>query len=488
MPPKTGGGVAGGKQRNQNLNNQLNQSAVKNGHSQVGRTPLAGNSNQPKFTIAPLIIEGVKISKLQLNDLLKQHLNDVKIHDIQLSRSGSFTLYASDVTSFNRLLNEFTLILAANGQQTAKIFVPRSIQRIKDTEMVAFVKRVDLDIPDNRITDALKKVGLDVINVTRLNKKEGNIPTSTIKITFMDANNRNTFIHTGLQVDSMHFVAEAASQNKKPVQCYICLQYNHVAKYCKTKQQVCSRCGDNHRIEQCTATNDAIKCNNCKGKHLATANDCPKFLEQEKRMLNLINQYSSTSKPMMSSPLMHDMNEFPSLPNIDQRQQNHLHNDIFDELINLLTTKMEKIIEETTKRLFKSLQQKIKKIEKTISSVETLINDDIKTSDSSSDSDEEIQILSKKNNKQQQPTATTQKPKKQVNKPTTTSADTTAKPPTTTTKTSTQSAITTNDSVKKPTPKQKPTAKTSKRNRSLDSSLDSTIMDPKDRKTDTIND
>ncbi|CAF5017458.1 unnamed protein product, partial [Rotaria socialis] len=143
------------------------------------------------------------------------HLNDVKIHDIQLSRAGSFTLYASDVSSFNRLLNEFTTILAANGQPTAKIFVPRSIQRIKDTEMVAFVKRVDLEIPDNRITDALTKVGLDVVNVTRLNRKEGNIPTSTIKITFKDANNRNTFIHTGLQVDSMHFNAEAASQNKK---------------------------------------------------------------------------------------------------------------------------------------------------------------------------------------------------------------------------------------------------------------------------------
>ncbi|CAF2063150.1 unnamed protein product [Rotaria magnacalcarata] len=113
------------------------------------------NQNSP---LPPLIIEGVKISKLQLNDLLKQHLNDVKIHDIQLSRAGSFTLYASDVSSFNRLLNEFTIILAANGQQAAKIFVPRSIQRIKDTEMVAFVKRVDLEIPDNRITEALPKL------------------------------------------------------------------------------------------------------------------------------------------------------------------------------------------------------------------------------------------------------------------------------------------------------------------------------------------
>ncbi|CAM4904635.1 unnamed protein product [Rotaria socialis] len=247
MPPKRGGGVAGGKQRNQILDKQNNQN----------------------YTTADK----------------NEHLNDVKIHDIQLSRSGLFTLYASDVSSFSRLLNEFTIILAANGQQAAKIFVPRSIQRIKDTEMVAFVKRIDLEIPENRITESLTKVGLDVINVIRLTRKDGNAPTSTIKITFKDANNRNTFIHTGLQVDSMHFNAEAASQNKKPVQCYICLQYNHVAKYCKTKQQICAKCGDNHRIEQCTAANDTIKCNNCKGKHLATANDCPNFLEQEKRIV-----------------------------------------------------------------------------------------------------------------------------------------------------------------------------------------------------------
>ncbi|CAF2114439.1 unnamed protein product, partial [Rotaria magnacalcarata] len=265
-------------------------------------------------------------------------------------------------------------VAGANGQQAAKIFVPRSIQQIKDTEIVAFVKRVDLEIPDNRITEALTKVGLDVANVTRLNRKEGNIPTSTIKITFKDANNRNTFIHTGLQVDSMHFNAEAASENKKSVQCYICHQYNHVAKYCKTKQQICAKCCDNHCIEQFTAANDAIKCNNCKGKHLATAYDCPNFLEQEKRMLNLINQYSSTSSATTTTLLLHDSNEFPSLPNMYQRQQGLLHNDILDELINLLT-------------------KDFKKIEETISSVETLINDDATSSSSSfSDSDEDVQI------------------------------------------------------------------------------------------------
>ncbi|CAF1476924.1 unnamed protein product [Rotaria sp. Silwood1] len=312
----------------------------------------AGLIKQSNFSIAPLILEGVKLHKLQLNDVIKQHLKDLRISDIQLSRSGHFTIYAADVSSFNRLLNELTPILATNGQATAKIYVPRSIQRIKDTEKVAFVKNVDIEIPEGRITEALKDVGLDAIDVVRLMNKTKNVPTRTIKITFSDPHNRNTFVHTGLQVDSMHFIAEAANQNTKPVQCFICLQYNHVAKYCKTKQQICARCGETHRIEQCTAASDLIKCCNCKGSHIATSNECATYKEQEKRIKNLVNQYSSPNTPTTSAPAIHDLNEFPLLPNLLQRQQEHIHNELFDEIINVLSSKMEKIIEETTSRLF----------------------------------------------------------------------------------------------------------------------------------------
>ncbi|CAF1556839.1 unnamed protein product [Rotaria sordida] len=151
-------------------------------------------------------------------------MTDVRVCDIQLSRSGIFTLYATDVNSFNRLLNDFTQILAANGQITAKIFVPRSIHRIKNMEKVAFVKRVDLEISETRITDVLMDTRFNVESL-------------------------NAFIQTGLQIDSMHFLAEPAMQNNKPVQCYLCLQYNHMAKYCKTKQQVCARCGGKHHVD-----------------------------------------------------------------------------------------------------------------------------------------------------------------------------------------------------------------------------------------------
>jgi len=53
--------------------------------------------------------------------MLKEYFKEIKISDIQLSRSGIFTLYATDVASFNLLLNEFAAILTANGQSAAKL-------------------------------------------------------------------------------------------------------------------------------------------------------------------------------------------------------------------------------------------------------------------------------------------------------------------------------------------------------------------------------
>ena len=325
---------------------------------------------------------------------MKQHVKDVKVNDIQVSRSGALTLYASDVKSFNQLLNGLISILEANGHQGAKIYVPRSIQRIKDTGKVAFVKRVDLELPEDRVTDALKAVGLDVISVARLNGKDGKTPIRTIKITFSDVQNRNTFVHTGLQVDSMHFIAEAASQNTKPVQCFTCLKYGHITKYCKTKQQVCSRCGDNHHIDQCTAASDAGKCCNCKGNHLATSKDCSHYIEQERKMANLVNQYSSTSKATTLAPF--NSQEFPPLPNLLLQQQKEiLQGGLFDDLLNDLTSRMESIIEQTTSRIFKKMQQRINQLEKAIG-----INDDINNEDnddviisSDSDSNEECRVV-----------------------------------------------------------------------------------------------
>ena len=338
MPPKTGGNGTVPKKRISSVDTGRRRATAANPGATAGKNSLANKPNQSNFSIAPLILEGVKAGKLELNDLLKHQLPEAKISDIQLNRSGTFTLYFVEVNSFNKVLNELPTILTAKGHTNAKLFVPRSIQRIKATERVAFVKRVDEDIPEARMTQALKDVGLLVTNVDRLRSKDGNKPTRTVKITFEDAANRNTFVRTGLQVDSMHFIAESATQNTKPVQCYMCLQYNHIAKYCKNKQ-ICSRCGDDHKADQCKIADDKVKCHNCNGNHSAISTDCPKYQEQEKRVKKLINQYTSSSNASPSTPPTMNTNNFPSLPQA-------MNPDFFNEIIQTLSDKMEKIIEE----------------------------------------------------------------------------------------------------------------------------------------------
>ncbi|CAF4699362.1 unnamed protein product, partial [Rotaria sp. Silwood2] len=194
-----------------------------------------------------------------------------------------------------------------------------------------------------------------------------------------------------------------------------------------------------------------------------------------KRLQSLVNQYTTSYKAALP-PALNDLQQFPTLSSITQQQQ-HIHSDILDQLGNSLSSKMEKIIEETTTRLMKSLQKRIMKIEKTIAAAENIISEDDMGIDSisDSDSDDDIKVLNNKKVKQQrkQSSATT-KPAKTKNNPASTLITTT---------TTTQSPSITTDTSTKAQRKPKPTSKTVERNRSPNSSLDSTTTDRKELKT-----
>ncbi|CAF3415296.1 unnamed protein product [Rotaria socialis] len=122
---------------------------------------------------------------------------------------------------------------------------------------------------------------------------------------------------------------------------------------------------------------------------------------------------------------------------------------------------MKKIIEATTNRLMKSLHQRISKIEKTLATVDSMMDvASTETSDDSmADSDNEIHVINVQQNIQQHATQKTA-----------TSATSNSTP---------QQHTTTND-IKKPPNKKKATSKTVKRNRSTNSSSDATITNNKD--------
>jgi hypothetical protein len=141
MPPKGKGVGLGPKRRNKSVEESLRQATTTTlgGHGNLSTTT---NKPTAKFTIAPLLLEEAKMNKLQLNDFIKANLNEVKVHNIQLNRTGTFTLYTTDIKSFNKLLNDLTNALDMNNIKGTKVYVPRSIQKIQDTEKVAFIKKM----------------------------------------------------------------------------------------------------------------------------------------------------------------------------------------------------------------------------------------------------------------------------------------------------------------------------------------------------------
>ena len=62
-----------------------------------------------------------------------------------------------------------------------------------------------------------------------------------------------------------------------PLRCYKCQNYGHGANQC-SREQRCSRCGENHLNENCQKP---AKCIHCEGNHPTSDRNCPRFLKEK---------------------------------------------------------------------------------------------------------------------------------------------------------------------------------------------------------------
>ena len=64
----------------------------------------------------------------------------------------------------------------------------------------------------------------------------------------------------------------------KPLRCFKCNRFGHVANHCKGKER-CSKCGEQHSWTVCPST--ALNCPNCHGEHAANDRSCPRYKKEE---------------------------------------------------------------------------------------------------------------------------------------------------------------------------------------------------------------
>ena len=96
----------------------------------------------------------------------------------------------------------------------------------------------------------------------------------------------------------------------EPVRCFRCQKFNHVARNCVSKVDVCAKCSKHHPTKECrneqqpgTSSDSHVKCFNCKGDHPAYSKECPDY-QSVKRALKVQNSdkisYASALKLVRS--------------------------------------------------------------------------------------------------------------------------------------------------------------------------------------------
>ena len=82
-------------------------------------------------------------------------------------------------------------------------------------------------------------------------------------------------------------------------------------------------------------------------------------------MKQQIERYTSSTRTCNMPPVF-NVSEFPLLHNSQRQQQDNLQKDYLEEIVEALSNKMEKLIEQTTTQLFEKFLKRIETIEKAL--------------------------------------------------------------------------------------------------------------------------
>lgn len=172
-------------------------------------------------------------------------------------------IYFEKASLANAFLNNATFL----KDYQFKANIPAS-----STEITGIIKNVPTNLTNKKIFTMLssyKKI-ISVRRFTKRTKVDDNFiqqPLQTVAITFATSVLPDYVDLDGWRHDISAYVPPVK-------QCFRCLRYGHLAKFCKNSER-CSICKEDHSYKVCKTPIEQAKCFHCDGNHVSISAQCP---------------------------------------------------------------------------------------------------------------------------------------------------------------------------------------------------------------------
>ena len=216
-------------------------------------------------------------------------------------RNGNLMMKCENIQQMSQLLNARFL---SDGV--------KSVQIVTSVVQPAGDKRVNYRVPpDLKEEDLLENLEHQKVTYIKRFKNKDSGWSTTVFLQF-------SFPRLPTEVRVEYLLFKVKSCIPKPLRCFNCNRFGHVASNCHGKKR-CSNCGGEHEWKQCSAL---VKCPNCAGEHSASDKICPRFTK-ESVVLKIKHTHNLTyaeackqySKTQVSASIPRFTNsDFPPLP------------------------------------------------------------------------------------------------------------------------------------------------------------------------------
>ena len=217
-----------------------------------------GEIKAPKYQV---IVKGIGIKLAQQNQLkIQKHLFQAvgNVKYVNIVKGDNLFIEVDTKTQFNTLLNTTHL-----GEWDVKVEELNS-----NIKSIGCIYNVATEFTGQEILQALENQRVyNVDRMTTFDKStKQRVITKTVKIHFTTPELPNSVILGISTFKVKQFIP-------KPIQCFKCQGYGHMANECKN-EATCRVCGQNHNSRDCTEKTP--KCVNCQGEHRSDDKSCPK--------------------------------------------------------------------------------------------------------------------------------------------------------------------------------------------------------------------